>query len=48
VLLGISNLVAVTNADADADAMEKKVPTLCSEMYDKLSKFTVYVIVDVL
>ena len=45
-LLGLSNLVAVANANADAT--QKKTLTLYSEMYDKLSKFTVYVIVGML
>ena len=42
--LEIGSLVAVSVADAT----QKKTLTLYSEMYDKLSKFTVYVIVDVL
>ena len=47
--LGISNLVTVAVADAGANATEKKKILMpYSEMYDKLSKFTVYVMVDVL
>jgi hypothetical protein len=44
VLLRLGNLVAV----ADANAAEKKILMAYSDMYDKLSKCPVYVLINLL